>query len=313
MKLAIICLTKDFNRPGNSGSYRDYLYIKKELELIGEVTTINADNVTKEIETKYDGILMLNASVNFFGGMLNENLVKKWNFICNQSCPVMYWFTDFLLPLQNVRELIYRRFNIALLDLNPNRVTVISYAQETEMTKEWWNGNKKNIPIEKIVYYPISESCYKHLPHLEPQPNPINDVVYIGNFRNGHRLKQIEELTKKGVVTIYGRWPEDKIPFGVEYKGPCLETEVDDILNKSYSQYVTYDYEYLKFKPDIFRHVITINSGCLPLVDPKLDYLTPKILSSRPEDRVHTIKFLQELLKEEFDFNFSELIKNLCS
>lgn len=318
MKLAIICLTKDFNRPGNSGSYRDYLYIKKELESIADVVTINAENVISEMEKDFDGIIMLNASVNFFGGVLNETLVNKWQFITSQSCPVIYWFTDFLLPLVKVDELINKRFNRSLIPLSSKRLSVISYAQEVEMTREWWNKNPKNIPVTHIVYYPISESCYKHLPHLEPKEAVNDNIVYIGNFRNGHRLKQIEKLSNEREISIYGNWPDKFVPFGANYHGKISEDKVDSCLNSYYAQYITYDYEYIKFKPDIFRHIITINSGCLPLVDPALDYIIPLLASNYPTDlkgheRIQAIQLLQVALKSQFPNRFSNLIQTICS
>lgn len=322
MKLAIVCLTKEFDRPGNSGSYRDYLYIKKELELIAEeVVTITTELLdTKEVSGlngHFDGIIMLNASVNFFGGVLNEKIVTKWKFVTSQTCPVIYWFTDFLLPLQQVDKKINNKFHRDLIPLDPKRVTVVSFAKEIKMVKEWWYNSKRNVPVEKFVYYPLSESCYKHLEHLEPLRSPINETVYIGNYRNGNRLEQIQKLSIERNLAIYGRWPDKYVPFQVNYKGPVSEEKVDEIINTYYSQFITYDYEYLKFKPDIFRHIITINSGCLPLIDPKLETLYPTVVQMgydiEYQGRYIKIKILQEALKTHFPNKFYQLIKEICS
>lgn len=325
----IVCLSKDFNKPGNSGSFRDYLYIKKELERIGEVVTINRNNLDyleSKGRKKFDGIVMLNASVNFFGGVLDKSIVRKWNLIFGENCPVFYWFTDFLLPLKNFHKTINKRFgeseNVHCIDPKPENIYLISYAKELDLLKKWWKG-KGFIEYKNAYFYDISESCFKHLPHLEPKAYKNENIVYVGNFRNGHRFKQITKLSEDKQLEIYGRWPEKSIPENVIYHGPCKETDVDDILNDYYGQYITYDYEYLKFKPVIFRHIITINSGTLPIIDPKVDYLKDipgfklltknKGLKLTEQERFDLIYEQQKWLENYFENNFAERIEKICS
>ena len=89
---------------------------------------------------------------------------------------------------------------------------------------------------------------------------------------------------------------------------------------------MTYDYEYIKFKPAVFRNIITINSGSLPYIDSKLDYVLEampenlrEVLSNLPmarltdNQREEYVIELQRWLSTQFESRFAELVKTICS
>ena len=328
-------MTKDFSRPGNSGSYRDYLYVKKELERLGEVVTITKENIYSITNREFDFFFLMASQINFFGGKFDTFMGLKWDFIWSSRKPVFYWFVDFLIPLKRLDTIVLKRFNAYLAEPDIENLKVISFAKDTEGTVDWWNRQTDTVALlpNNIHYWDLTESYFKYVDLRQPQMNATG-LVYIGNNRNGKRLDILNKAATNQVIDVYGNWQEKnpKYSSNLLFRDPIPETEVQDILNRFYAQIITYDEIGIKYQADSTRLGLTIASGTLPIIDSRLEYLetipeslkdkllfahwqdVDKAMMMSYSDRAAVIKELQQHLTLRYlDTDFGGFVQSLIT
>ena len=167
--------------------------------------------VTDQSFSDYDALIVFNGNANFYGGQEARGDLMAYKFINKSKCPVFYFLTDWLLPLQQLwpnvekKQVQYhweRQYTRDEIEVVREDIIMISqiYNMETLQAKYL---DKRGINYADIIYFPLQDFIiheYQPIAKVEQQDRWL-DLIYGGTFRGGHRQDKM--------IEYYFDYPQD--------------------------------------------------------------------------------------------------------
>jgi hypothetical protein len=165
---------------------------------------MNIESYFLNIENQnYDALVVVNGSVNFFGGAEDAAQILNYHIINNFKGPVVYLYCDPNLPLKQIWPSIEKKEwadNWKERDIKITRdIHVISQSYNLTKNKEIFEKNGYNVAS-------IQQYDFQKFPMMRDRiPEPLLgrsvDISYGGTFRSGRREKKL--------IDFYFGYPED--------------------------------------------------------------------------------------------------------
>jgi hypothetical protein len=178
------------------------------------LTFYNIESEYENINNRgYEGLIVLNGNVNFFGGAEDRAQILNYWLINRFQGKVFYVYCDPSLSLSQIWNSISKKpwsFNWIESDINITRsdIVYISQPYNIEAVKKKIGDD---IAIQEIVHYPMERfPCLNS--KVEMKPNPSLDLSYGGTMRGNRRAKKMvkfyfgyEDLK----VEMFGKMDQD--------------------------------------------------------------------------------------------------------
>lgn len=154
-------------------------------------------------EMGYDALIVVNGTVNFFGGAEDRSQILNYHVINNFKGPVVYLYCDPNLPLKQIWSSIEKKpwsSNWDKADIEVTRdIHVISQSYNLVKNKAIFESNGYNVAS-------ISQYEFQKFPMMRDKAHPSLfgksvDISYGGTFRSGRREKKL--------VDFYFGYPDD--------------------------------------------------------------------------------------------------------
>lgn len=147
------------------------------------------DNFVNITSDKYDCLIVLNGSVNFFGGAEDRAQILNYHIINHFDGKIFYVLCDPNLMLKQIWSSITSKpwasnYKQADIEIIRNDITYISQPRNINKVKEIAN---KYVNIKEVIHYPFEQFPLLTTAKLDFNENPIYDVLYGGTFRGGKR------------------------------------------------------------------------------------------------------------------------------
>lgn len=162
---------------------------KKEVEY-------NIRSLNKEFDSlinEYDTLLIINGSINFFGGAEDESILLTYKAIRDFKKDIFYFLTDPALMLKQLNISSkpwadkYKDENYFFID---KKVNYICQANNLDYIREL-SDKDSFVKIDNIYHFPFEKFTYVYHAPIGFNPNPERDLVYGGTFRSGAREKAL--------------------------------------------------------------------------------------------------------------------------
>lgn len=151
----------------------------------------------------YDALVVVNGTVNFFGGAEDRAQIMNYNIINNFNGPVVYLYCDPNLPLKQIWSSIEKKpwsSNWNRKDIEITRdIHVISQSYNLDKNKSIFESN--GYKVASITQYPFQMFPMMRTKAIEPPFGRNVDISYGGTFRSGRREKKL--------IDFYWGYPED--------------------------------------------------------------------------------------------------------
>lgn len=185
----------------------------------------------------YDCLVVLNGNVNYFGGVDSPSQTLNYWLINNFSGRVYYILCDCNLLLTQIWPSISKKkwsSNYNITDINIDRSDII-YVTQAYATNKVLEKARKDINIEKVIYYPFEKFPMLTLNYLDFNENPYYDLSYGGTFRSGKR--------EADMIKFYFGYPEDiKVEmFGKIELSNFKEKNIVGLNTPEFNKSVNYD------------------------------------------------------------------------
>ena len=147
------------------------------------------DHFNDVTANKYDCLIVLNGSVNFFGGAEDRAQILNYHIINHFNGKVFYILCDPNLMLRQIWPSIsvkpwssnYKQEDIEIIR---NDIIYISQPRNIDKVKEIAN---KFVKIKNVIHYPFEQFPLLTTDSLDFNENPTYDLLYGGTFRGGKR------------------------------------------------------------------------------------------------------------------------------
>jgi hypothetical protein len=229
----------------------------------------------------YDALIVINGSVNFFGGAEDPSQILNYHIINHFDGPIIYIYCDPNLPLKQIWPSISKKEwagNWNKEDIEITRpINVICQVYNTELAKAQF----KDTTVSSIQSYEFHK-----FPMMFPERKSIlgKQVVlsYGGTFRSGRREKKL--------IDFYFGYPDD---ISVEIFGNIKlkdfnEKKISDLRSPDFTGAVAYEKMIEKMSEAMYHVVIgdtkypefeminqrtyeSIMAGCITFVDADFD------------------------------------------
>jgi hypothetical protein len=239
-------------------------------------------NVNKE---GYDALIVINGSVNFFGGTESPEQILNYNVIQNFKGEVFYILCDPNLLLTQIWNAVKGKewsSNYNEKDIFITRdVTYITQPRNFEPIKK--KTDKIGIPVKQFLHYP-----FEKFPLLAEQPKWLSleerqyDILYGGTFRGGRReddmIKFFFDYPENINTTLFGNIKESNfcVKKTDKLKHPKYEKAVDysdfnDKMSTALSTIIIGD-KFYKETDDLTQRIYeSILSGVVTFIDSSFD------------------------------------------
>ena len=171
-----------------------------------EYATFNNVKVDNAVPSKYDAVLFMNSSPNFFGGIENKDILNKYRFLAQCTCPIFYLFNDRTLTFMQLWPFIQKReWNIDTEETVKIKSDVYLASQFTDIDECIKINNKSNdIKGGRFIDF----GCWRldDYKSLFVDNMGIYDLIYGGSFRGGRRAEKYKQyfFNKELNVAVYG-------------------------------------------------------------------------------------------------------------
>lgn len=171
---------------------------------------------------KYDAILFMNSTPNFFGGLENQDIVNKYRFLAKCKCPIFYLFNDRALTFMQLWPAIQKRtWNIDTEDTIKIKSDIHLVSQFSDI-EECIKINNKFNDIKDGRF--IDFGCWRldNYESLFTENQGVYDLIYGGSFRSGRREEKYKDyLYDKDLnVAIYGTMKPSNFKGMEDHKAP---------------------------------------------------------------------------------------------
>lgn len=239
------------------------------------------DNINSE---NLDALVVLNGTVNFFGGAEDKAQLANYHIINNFKGQIFYIYCDPSLILKQIWPSVekkewaknYKKENIEI-----TRKDIIYLSQPYDI-KEVSNIINKDIFISKIVHFPFEQfPCLNE--RLSINENPIVDLSYGGTMRGGRRenkmLKFYFDYPFDINVEMFGKINKEDFKAKnlqtiinlPKFTGPVNYDKMLLKMNESLSHIVIGDKLYEKINDIPQRLYESISAGCITFIDSDMD------------------------------------------
>ena len=307
------------------------MYLESEIKKLGDVVKLDKDVFDKD-PNSFDFFFITMSQLNFFGGKIQENWIKRWNFLASSKAPIFIWYSDPLIFLNDFRELAMKKKMKNWEDVSEidhSRFHFIHCFKDEMIKKDYEQTlrNRKSLAIINPVtwsYFNLAVSYYDTLPLV---PGHDGELCYVGNNRNCLRSRKLKKLVGNVKINLHGDFTQEK-PMWV-LKEKFQETKLADVTKDYGAQICIYDDKQLRYKMDCFRILWTVRLGMLPICEQGLmydiptrlhdlityDYLTTEEIMEKPLDwKLGKIASYQAYLTEKLrDVSLAERVKELYS
>lgn len=181
---------------------------------------------------QYDAMLVVNGSVNMFGGLEIETATTIYKLMHKFDKQVYYLLTDLLMPFVDYyKHISGKEFNIYQPNDFSLKNDLIIISQFSN--KEYVRKIHKGVNIKEIYYVPLALwylSQYEEYQseNINTFNNHTTDLIYGGSFRAGNRLnKMVDYFFNRNIdVKLYGniKLSQFKKDYG---KAPEFEKKVE--------------------------------------------------------------------------------------
>ena len=225
-------------------------------------------------------------------GTGTEKEIKKHKMIQDAGEPVIYFFSDFNLVMNDIykrvkwRGVLYNEWGLHPID--GGNVHVIHYCLNQKALVKAWHKRRDSVKVpEANFYYADIDAVYWQPESIKPAS--VTDPKHISYFGNSRRGRRSGFLSMMGKVHVYGKWNssgDDKwkpgLPNATFFK-PVPQHDVPRQMNRYWAHAVTQDDEATECRATCTRLVQTICAGTLPLIDTRLEYYVKRLLHITPE------------------------------
>lgn len=306
MKVAVIKLGSriSFNANDTSGGNGEARSIIKMLHQGGAAVQIytkilKKDNLIPDYEwfdlsdpttlsdgVRADALVVLNGSVNFFGGAEDREQLLNYVIINEFAGPVFYIYCDPELTLKQVWPSVEKKpwaSNWTRQSLEITRKDIIYLSQPHDIEKVLNSFNKNEVVPSKAVHFPFEQfPCLNE--KLSFNERPVVDLSYGGTMRGGKREKKMVKFyfghPSDITVEMFGKIKEDDFnlakfgsPRSPEFTGPVKYDEMLSKMNSSMSHCVIGDPWYEQINDMAQRAYESIWSSVVTFIDSDLDSL----------------------------------------
>lgn len=239
----------------------------------------------KQMPTKgYDALIVVNGTVNFFGGAEDVEQILNYKIINQFDGPVVYLYCDPNLPLKQIWSSIEKKpwaSNWKREDILVTRdIHVISQSYNLEKNKAIFESN--GYKVASISQYDFQKFPMMRDKAIEPMFGRDVDLSYGGTFRSGRREKKLIDFywgyPDSLNVEVFGKIKQDDFnPKKIEGLRPPKFTGAVDyskmIAKMSDAKYhiAIGDNQYPDFEMISQRVYEAIMAGCIVLLDKEFD------------------------------------------
>ena len=226
MKIAVIKLGAriSFGSLGTSGGTGEAVSICKMLQIGGADVHIytkcllNKDIFPDEFsfhqileefkminDEKFDALIVINGSVQFYGGAEDAPQIANYHIINNFKGPVFYNYCDPSLTLKQLWPAIEKKewgnkYQKSDIEITRSDIIYLSQPYDTQKVMDEVLTGKNEIKPAKVVHFPFEQFPCLH-PQMPYNENPSVDLSYGGTMRGGKREKKM--------VKYYFDYPSD--------------------------------------------------------------------------------------------------------
>lgn len=280
--------------------------------------------------TKIDALVVLNGTVQFYGGVEDKEQLYNYSMINEFKGPVFYVYCDPELTLKQVWPSVSKKdwagnWSEELLNITRSDIIYLSQPYDTEKVMK--DLKKNEIIPAKMVHFPFEQfPCLNE--NLPFNPIPEVDLSYGGTMRGGKRIKKMvkfyfghpEDISVEMFGKIKAEDFEPKQYLGhrlPNFSGPVKYDDMLSKMNKAMAHCVIGDpyYEQINDMPQ--RTYESISSNVVTFIDHDMDklrrvYGRDKVLAdflyvqSREElsDKIQLLKadinLRQQILEDQF-------------
>lgn len=242
------------------------------------------DNYDKVSADTYDCLIVLNGSVNFFGGAEDRAQILNYHIINHFNGKVFYILCDPNLMLRQIWPSIAKKpwssnYKQEDIDITREDIIYISQPRNTNKVKEIAN---KFVKIKSVIHYPFEQFPLLTTKSLEFNENPKYDLLYGGTFRGGKReLDMIKfYFGLDGFnVTMFGKietknFNADLIKNLTEpnYEKSIAYDKFTDKMNEAKATVIIGDKLYKELDDLAQRIYESVNAGNIILIDASYDH-----------------------------------------
>lgn len=246
---------------------------------------INIHQIEEEYSTvnTYDILIVINGTVNFFGGVADNSQILNYHMINNFSKKVIYIHCDPNLPLKQLWPSIKNRTWAS--DWKESDIVIVKkidvVTQSTNITKVLTAF--KDIHIDKIFQYDFQKFPMMFVkPQISEERIYTSDLSYGGTFRAGRREKKLIEFyfgyPEDLKVELFGKIKEEKFnPKKVgtlrspNFSGPVDYNKMLHKMSESKAHVAIGDGHYPEFGMISQRVYESIMSDCVTFIDIDFD------------------------------------------
>lgn len=257
MKIALIKLGSRIScsSQGTSGGTGEALAIIKLLYIAGANVDVytkildgdekpdyfsiyNIEDEYKNINNRnYDCLLIMNGSVNYFGGVDSPSQTLNYYIINNFTGKVYYIMCDCNLLLKQLWPVIENKSwssNYNKEDIYIKRDDIVYISQARYVDKVLEKARAQDIHIKDVIYYPLEKFPFITMDYLLFNSNPSYDILYGGTFRNGRR--------EDDLIKFYFGYSKEKVAlFGKIELDNFNQKKIANLTKPDFEKSVSYD------------------------------------------------------------------------
>jgi hypothetical protein len=258
----------------------EIVYLKKlfndnklQLDIIGKKGRTNKDiEFFKDISSNLqstENIFIQLAPINFFGGVLDEYIVKFINNIGILKEKNFYILVnDPRIKPQNPAEIVFKRFGLCEEHIESWNYIFdnATYCFQGKDLNKFFNEDKKRkvMNLDFFTYIFKNDTIYSNFIELE---NKEFDLIYYGDKRGSHREKKINKYVQNSDSNLLVGYKTNKVKSSFLNKVP--HNELKKVIDKSICSLIICDKEH-ENNIATFRLYETLASSTLCAID--IDY-----------------------------------------
>lgn len=228
MLVGICTLSGASTYEGKNSNSDEILGVKKLLESQGVDCRV-LQNLKEEKDgeesfyysdpNKFDKIIIMNGSINCFGGIVPADTVYLFKFLKASNAKLYYFFNDSLLKFSQLSKVLEKKKfeDVKPADVHIDKpLTIISSFKDLKFAKK---ENEKEATVEDVCYFDsgkmiLYDGDYKS---KMVENKGIYDFIYGGSSRRDVRMKSFNEFfCSKLKTALYGNLKIEKL---AGYKG----------------------------------------------------------------------------------------------
>jgi hypothetical protein len=232
----------------------------------------------------YDALVVVNGTVNFFGGAEDRAQILNYKMINEFKGPVVYLYCDPNLPLKQIWSSIEKKpwaSNWKQSEIEVTRdIHVISQSYNLDKNKAIFESN--GYGVASIKQYPFQMFPMMRNKVDEPMFGRSVDISYGGTFRSGRREKKLIDFyfgyPPELKVEVFGKIKLDDFnPKKIEglvapkFTGPVDYSKMIDKMSDAKYHIAIGDNMYPDFEMISQRVYEAIMAGCLVFIDKDFD------------------------------------------